>query len=31
MRVVPFADVFGCAGSSMLCGLFSSCSEWVLL
>ena len=23
--------IFGCAGSSLLCGLFSSCGEWGLL
>ena len=23
--------IFGCAGSSLLCGLFSSCSKWGLL
>ena len=23
--------IFGCARSSLLCGLFSSCSEWGLL
>ena len=23
--------IFGCAGSWMLCGLFSGCSEWRLL
>ena len=23
--------IFGCAGSSLLCWLFSSCSEWGLL
>ena len=23
--------IFGCAGSSLLCGVFSSCIEWVLL
>ena len=26
-----FFLIFGCAGSSLLCGLFSSCSEWGLL
>ena len=23
--------ILGCAGSALLCGLFSSCSEWGLL
>ena len=27
----PFLFIFCCAGSSLLCGLFSSCSKWGLL
>ena len=35
MNQIIFKDFFflilGCAGSSSLCGAFSSCSEWELL
>ena len=29
LKIVLF--IFGCAGSSLFCGLFSTCSEWELL
>ena len=30
-KFINFFKIFGCTGSSLLCGLFSSCSEWGLL
>ena len=30
-KIILFIFIFGCAGSLLLCGLFSSCSEWGLL
>ena len=31
LKIILFIFIFGCAESLLLCGLFSSCSEWGLL